>query len=154
MSKESIYTLKLVRKGLDIFKGRSLDVLKKHTVEKYICRDIETVDPDTPAIELMDLMLGSEKPQFYVVDKNGRLTGVIAVNDLGRILTHHQGLEQVLLAEDLTTEDVAVCTPAENLSEALLKFERAGLTELPVVNESVNRTLFGRASLYGRCGTL
>lgn len=33
-SNESIYTLKLIRKGIDIFRTRSLDVLKEHTVKK------------------------------------------------------------------------------------------------------------------------
>ncbi len=52
-------------------------------------------------------MIATEKAQFYVVGNEKKLVGIIALGDLGRVLTH-EGLEQILLAGDLTTEEVPV----------------------------------------------
>jgi len=143
LNRESIYTLKLVRRGVDIFRGRSLDLLKSHKVADYVDSEVETVRPETSVKALMEQMINSERTQFYVTTGEGRLFGVITMTDLRRILMHREGLEQVLLAEDLAHEQVPVCEPAETLSQALHKFERARLSELPVVSDASGRKLLG-----------
>lgn len=143
LSPASIYTLKLIRRGVDLFQGRSLDVLKSHKVEGLVRTDLETVEPDAPAASLLERMLSTQQPQFYAVDEQGRLEGVIPVSDLGRVLTHHEGLEQIMLAADLASEGMPICLPEENLSSALVKFEQSGATELPVIQDIANRILIG-----------
>ncbi len=142
-SRESIYTLNLVRQGIDLFKGRSLYVLKSHTVSQCMRTDFETIREETPAAEIIDRWVGGEYTQFYVTDSEGQCRGVILLGELSRILARRSDLERVLLAEDLMHEGKDVCLLDETLSQALLKFEQSRITELPVVDHPVRRKLIG-----------
>jgi CIC family chloride channel protein len=143
LSRESIYTLKLVRRGIDLLGGRSLDVLKAFAVSDCLKEDMETFSPDTPAADLVRHMMVSEQNQFYITTGEGRLFGVVSVGDLHRLLLHREGLERVLLAEDVAHEQAPACYPGDPLSGALLKFEDSGLAELPVVDAAASRKLLG-----------
>ncbi len=140
---ESIYTLKLVREGIDLFHGKSMDMLKTHKVSSCARDDYESVQPDTTANDLVDRWVGGSHTQFYVIDRKELYQGVILLGELSRILTRRTDLEQVLLAEDLCHSEIAVCYPDESLSHALLKFEQSKMTELPVVNSPVDWKLTG-----------
>jgi CIC family chloride channel protein len=143
LNKESIYTMKLVRRGVDLFRGRSLDVLKSFNVRDAMARDFDTFPPETSVGVLMDEMISSDHNQFYITTGEGALFGLVSIGDLRRILMHREGLEQVLLAEDLAHEQVPVCYPDESLSQALVKFEHSGFSELPVVEREPYRKLVG-----------
>jgi chloride channel protein, CIC family len=132
--RESIYTTKLLRQGIDIFRGQPVDVMKNFTVRQAIHAEYAQLAPETPVKDIVERAMQGENTQFYVVDEGERLHGVVLLGELSRVLSRREGLDQVLLAEDLAHTDVPVCTPQESLSRVLLKFEHAGLTELPVVD--------------------
>lgn len=134
LSRESIYTLKLLRQGIDLFRGQSLDVLKPFHVRDVLQEKRDVVAPHTPVHEIIERVEEGRDAHFYVVETNRRFHGVILLGELSRVLTRREGLERVLLAEDLAHHEVPVCLPAEALSQVLLKFEDAGYTELPVVD--------------------
>ena len=143
MSRDSIYTTKLARRGINLFQGQSLDLLKSVPVSECMVTEVITFGPGAPIRLLMDRMITGEEHQFCIVDEQGDLFGVVSVSDLRRILMHREGLEQVLLAEDLAHESLPVCHPMQSLSQALVQFEGSGLTELPVVEEVGSRRLVG-----------
>ena len=144
--KESIYSMKLVRRGTTLFKGQSLDVLKSFTVASLIRSDTETVDPGATVNTFIDRMLESDKSHFYVVDKMGRFAGMISHTELRKVMINREQLQFVLLAEDLANEGLPVCTPEDSLSTALKLLEKANLTELPVVIDKIGQVLCGYLS--------
>ncbi len=141
--RESIYTVKLIRQGIDIFRGQSLDVLKTFRVRNALHEDFEAIAPDTPVQHIIEQVMEGVRTQFYVVREDGSLMGVILLGELSRVLTRREGLAQVLLAMDLAHEETPVCLSEETLSGALLKFEQSGMTELPVVEDEASRRLIG-----------
>lgn len=141
---ESIYTMKLVQQGIDWFKGQSLDVLRDYKVQQLIHADARArVSPDDPVTVLIEKVMEGEDTQFYAVRPSGELVGVVLLHELSRVMTRRGGLDQVLLAEDLCHDETPVCLPDEPLNQALLKFERSGLTELPVVSDMDTRLFLG-----------
>lgn len=141
---ESIYTKKLMRQGIDLFGGQSLDVLKQYFVDHVVHQDYTALPARTPAAEIIDRVIEGERTQFYVVSETQqRLMGVVLLSELSRVMSRRGGLEQILLAEDLAHSEVPVCTPKESLNRALLKFEQSGMTELPVVEDEFARKLIG-----------
>jgi CIC family chloride channel protein len=142
LHRESIYTLRLVRKGIDLFRGRSLDVLKPYRVGDALHRDVMTFRSDTSLREIQQTVDTVDHTYFYITDE-GRLMGVIHLSELSRVMARQAGLEQVLLALDLAHEDSCVCKVSDPISVALVRFEQSGLTELPVVDDTDERKLLG-----------
>ena len=141
LSKESIYTLKLARRGINLFRGRTLDLLRGFQVHELLRTEVTTVDADEPMSTLLNSMLKSDEVQYYVTTNDNVLSGVINLGDVRRVLIHREGLESVLLAVDVANEGTPECFPDENLSKAMVKFERSGLTSLPVVERDSGRLL-------------
>jgi CIC family chloride channel protein len=134
VQRESIYTLKLARSGIDLFRGRTLDIFRELKVADCLRADAPTVGGSAPASQVLQQMLEAEEGILYVVDEQGGLYGSIRLNDLKGVLGHPEALEHGVLAVDLAESRAPVCRPEESLRDALLKFERSGLTELPVVD--------------------
>lgn len=143
LSRESIYTLKLVRRGIDLFRGRSLDVLKPHTVAQCLRTGGERVVPGQLFRDILKRILRSEHTQFYGVDEDGTYRGVLTLADARRVFLSRENLEGILLVEDLLHTNVPVCTPGESLSEALHKFTQSAVPELPVVEDMRSRHFCG-----------
>lgn len=142
-SRESIYTIKLIRRGIDLFRGRSLDLLKDFTVAVCVRTDYEAIAAGTALKDVMPRILRSEQTQFYATDSDGRLRGIITLGNARRILLGRGGLEHVLLVEDIAHADVPFCTSDESLSNALRKFAQSRLPELPVVSNPQDCKLCG-----------
>ena len=139
----SIYTFKLARDGIRLFRGGSPDLLRTRRVEAHLRTHPETVPPGEPAAVLMDRFLASDAAQFYVVDTTGALLGAIALSDARRVLLSSPALVRILLAEDLMRRAVPCVTPDESLGTTLAKFTQSRLQELPVVRAIDDRRLVG-----------
>ena len=139
----SIYTCKLDREGIRLFRGRSPDLLLAHRVADHLRTPVETIRPAESASVLMDRMLASPASQFYVVDDRDSLLGAIALSDARRILLSPPALAPVLVAEDVMRRHVPAVCPGDSLSSALAKFSGVNLPELPVVHAPGDRRLLG-----------
>ncbi len=139
VQRESIYTGKLARQGIDLFRGRTLDIFREIRVADCQRKDPPTIPGSTPATRVIASMLELEGSTLYVIDEQGGLHGTIRLHDLKHLLTRPGALEHGLLALDLADTGAPVCHPEESLSDALVKFERSGMTELPVVTPGDGR---------------
>lgn len=133
VQRESIYTLKLARSGIDLFRGRTLDIFHELKVSDCMRKEPPLVSGSLKASAVIRKLLEIESGVLYVVDDQGSLYGSIRIQDLKGVLMRPESLEHGVLAVDLADSRAPVCRPDETLRDALLKFERSGLTELPVV---------------------
>ncbi|MGD9782436.1 MAG: chloride channel protein [Kiritimatiellia bacterium] len=139
----SIYTFKLARDGIRLFRGSSPDLLRAHPARDHMRPRVETIRPHESAAALMNRLLASDVSQFYVVDAADSLLGAIALGDARRVLLSPPGMVSVLLAEDVMRRNVPVILPDESLSATLAKFAAANLQELPVVRSAEDRRILG-----------
>lgn len=142
-SRESIYTIKLIRRGIDLFRGRSLDLLQGVQVSRCMRGAFETVTPGAPAQEALQRLLRSEHTHLYLAEPSGRYRGLITLTDARRALTGHSALGHVLLVDDIARTTAPFCSPDESLSAVLPKLTRSGLPELPVVDGAESMILKG-----------
>jgi CIC family chloride channel protein len=142
VQRESIYTAKLARAGVDLFRGRTLDIFRDLTVGACMRPALPVIDGRTPASDVVKQMIAEEGGTRYVADDTGALHGAIRLHDVKVFLSRPESLGHGLLALDLADSRAPFCTRGESLRDALLKFERSGLTELPVV-EPPGNTLIG-----------
>lgn len=139
----SIYTGKLARDGIRLFRGSSPDLLQHQRVCDHLRPRVETIRPNESARALLDRLLASDASQFYVIDDRDALLGAITLADARRILLSSPALLDVLLADDVMRRDIPTTLPDESLSTTLAKFTTSNLSELPVILSPLDPHLLG-----------
>jgi len=146
LKKDSIYTLKLSRRGLNLFRGREVNVLRSLKVSQVMSTDCERLSLNTPFHKIMDLTVKSPHSEFFVVDDNGHLLGVISIHDVQKILHQSEALDSFLLAYDLSNPIHHYFTPKDTLDIIMKAFSELNIDELPVVNNEKERIFIGTIS--------
>jgi CIC family chloride channel protein len=132
LKRESIYTMKLVRRGLDLSHGQDVNVLKALQVADVMEEPPVVVPAGAPLGELVGELASSPRPVVYVVGRDRRLKGFIAAEDVRAALEHVDGAP-FLLAADLAREDLRTLTPETGLDTVMRIFAGKNREELPVV---------------------
>lgn len=143
MCRDSIYTIKLTQQGIDVFKGRSLDIFRTTPVERCMTRDFQTVSTDANAADVLSTLMESRFNHLYLTDPGGSYHGVISLGQLRHLAAHGDQLKQGFLALDLADETVPVCYRGQTLSDAMLTFQHAAYDELPILESRDGRRLAG-----------
>lgn len=134
LNRESIYTLKLVRRGVNINQGRDLNVLRQLPVNSAMRRTVERVHDSTTLRELMDLMSNSQHTVFFTVNNEDKLTGYVTLNDLRKLMQEADILSHLVIAGDIAHPVEYVLKPDDTLDRAMELFVQEGIDELPVVD--------------------
>lgn len=142
IKRESIYTLKLIRRGVNIRAGRDVNVMRSLLVRDAMTRDVVTVSENMPLKDLVRFTLGSKYASFPVVDREGFLSGIITFQDFKEVI-YEEGLEHLVVAGDIATRGVITITENESLNRALQKIGFRNIEQLPVVEEANPRVIKG-----------
>jgi CIC family chloride channel protein len=140
--KESIYTMKLARRGIDIRGGKEVNILKAIRVGEVMNPETETVYEGMPLPALTDVISKSKYNSFPVVDSDKSLVGILSFYDYNEAL-YNEDLKNLVVAKDLATSDVVTVSTADNLYDALQKITAKDFSILPVVSPSDPACLMG-----------
>lgn len=143
LQKESIYTLKLLRRGIDLFRGREVNILKSLPVKDIMNPHPEIIPANTSFNELMTLLVDSSHNQFFVVDTQNKLQGSVSINEVRQALAHQEYLSELLIAQDLVNHNEAFLKPEDTLDHAMKIFGQYGMEELPVVDSKDPEKIIG-----------
>lgn len=141
LRRESIYTLKLVRRGIHLERGRDIDVMQAVTVAEVMTTPVDTVPASLPLRTLAEEFSRTHHHGFPVLDDQGELYGVVTLQDLDRAID--QGGLEGLLVRDIATQAVVTVYPDETMWSALRKMAPRGLSRLPVVDRANPKKLLG-----------
>lgn len=125
----NIYTVKLIRRGLDIDAARYPDVFKNITVSEAMTGKVQSIPAGITIAEAYRQVKDSPHRGFPVIDENGRLTAIITSYEL---VAAQQKCSELPVSAVATT-DLIVTTPDEPLSTAALNLSRYNIGRLPVV---------------------
>jgi CIC family chloride channel protein len=142
ISRESIYTLKLTRRGVHLRQGQDIDVMQSITVRDAMTTDVDTVPLTMALDELAEEFWRSHHHGFPVVDDAGNLIGVVTIQDLERARAAGS-LEGHVVADIATREGLLVAYPYEPMWKALRRLGLRDVGRLPVVKEEGSRQLVG-----------
>ncbi|MCP5488482.1 MAG: chloride channel protein [Verrucomicrobia bacterium] len=143
LCRESIYTIKLVHKGIDVFKGRSLDIFRTTPIEQCMTKDYQTVSTSTSAGDVIQTLMDSRFNHLYLTDQSNVYHGVISLNQLRNLAGRRDQLQHGFLAVDLADETTPQCFRGQSLSDAMLTFQHAAYDELPVLDGKESRMMIG-----------
>jgi len=130
---ESIYTLKLSRRGVRLRSGRVSDIMDTVAVHEVMTTNTNGVRPDLPVSKLTDLFLQHNAHAFPVLDDGDQLLGMVSLADYRRASQGDRPLKD-LKAIDIATLKPMVVYPDESLRVALRRMAPGDLSRLPVID--------------------
>ncbi len=146
---ESVYTLGLVRAGLRLFRGRAVDVLEAIKVREVMEQLPVTIRHDMPLKAVGALFDQFHTHGLPVVDDQGRLLGILTLQDLQHAL-HADPANRDRPASAFCRKRLVVAYPDESIKEALRRMSVHDIGRLPVVDPAHPDRLLGwinRASI-------
>jgi CIC family chloride channel protein len=139
---DSIYTLKLARRGVNIRAGKEVNVLKSIPVADVMNPQVETISEDITLGGLSEKISKSKYKSFPVVDREGRLTGIVTHYDY-RDVVFDENLKDLVVVKELATPKVVTVSIDDNLYDAMEKITSKDFSLLPVVSTHDPRQLMG-----------
>ena len=140
--KESIYTFKLSRRGVDIRSGKEVNVLKSISVKDVMNAEIETMPESLSLREFTEKISETKYNSFPVVNNKGELTGVLSFLDYNTTF-FNEDLKDLVVVKDLATEDVVTISVDDNIYNALEQITLRDFSILPVVSPNNSLQLLG-----------
>ena len=140
--KDSIYTLKLTRRGIRLRRGRDVDVMENITVKEAMRPSPKPV-PCTLTLHAVPHLLDAARMHgLPVVDTEGRLQGVITIQDVESAAeSDKENLERPVL--QFCSQHLVVAYPDETLQRALERMSHRDIGRLPVVDHNNPSKLVG-----------
>ena len=143
LSPDSIYTLKLKRRGVELSEDtQAIDLMQGVTAEIAMNRETEAVPLDLPLVELMSTFSSTHYHALPVVQNETELVGLITINELDQLRSKGT-LESKTIADILTFNNPATIRPHEPVWMALRHLEDQGEGCVPVVSETGKNILLG-----------
>jgi CIC family chloride channel protein len=105
-----------------------------HVHEAAKMRPVSQIPEEMPFGEMVRMMVASRDIYFPVVNKEGKMTGILSINDV-REFMFEESINTLILARDVATPNVATVLWNDTLQQALDKMAVLNVDELPVVLE-------------------
>ncbi|MEA1972694.1 MAG: chloride channel protein [Candidatus Cloacimonadota bacterium] len=150
---DSIYTIKLTKRGIHFEQGRDLDIMQGVRVDEVMNQAPITVNNDQTLAELFALFQKTRLQGFPVLDRDSKLYGVVSLQDMEKKL---QKLDQTVEGKEITLKNIKVLDvatpqpvtvfPDEATWSAIRKMAPRDLARLPVISRREPDTLVGLIS--------
>ncbi len=131
MHPESIYTLKLVRDGIHLRRGREVGALRSLAAREVMSTKIDAVHELDTIGDVIAFMQKTHHTGFPVLDAEDRLVGMISLSDIRR--TPLEGRLTKRVSQVMTRPVVAV-GPETNVEEVLQIMSRRDIGRVPVID--------------------
>jgi CIC family chloride channel protein len=140
---ESIYTLKLSRRGESISVDPATNLLASAQVKDVVhSGSLETLQENSSFARIVDALKKSSSSDLAVVDRDGLLLGVVRFRSL-KIVLDSQEVHPLLVAKDVCEENPDCLLPDEPLDEAFRAFQDTAEQYIPVVSSTKEARFLG-----------
>ncbi|MBD3225612.1 MAG: CBS domain-containing protein [Caldithrix sp.] len=143
LKQESMYTMKLVRRGINIFEGKDINVLRSLSVRDILKTDIERIPFNYSFHNIIRAMMKSQHQEYFVIDHDERLIGIVSMLELKEFLHDEDYLSELVIASDLAQPPPARLYPDDNLDLVMHQFGRYNVDELPVLQSRDSQRVIG-----------
>jgi len=143
---ESIYTIKLAKRGIRFSEGRDMDIMQGVTVQEVMRTRIVSIHKDQSISELMALFQETNLLGFPVLTEGKKLWGIITLQDVHRAQAEENFSPRELSVADLAIEGPIAVYPDEPIWVAIQKMSPRDLARLPVVSRDGSMRLVGMIS--------
>lgn len=139
IKRENIYTLKLLRRGVDLEHEELGDVLRETTVEEAMTRDYPTLQAAITISQIIRIFQRTGHHGFPVLDEEGNLLGVLTETDVA-LHMESTSSEEKPTAADIVAKNPFVTYPDQTLDRLLEAIEQTE-ARIPVISRDTNELL-------------
>lgn len=115
---ESIYTEKLVSKGISSTARTADEMLNFICVDEIMTKETVAILEDTPIKDVMDIIMAYKHTGYPVIDKEGCLRGMITIFDLRRAKAEHLEIKNKTVQE-IMSKNLITIHPNASVKEAM-----------------------------------
>lgn len=139
---ETIYTLKLKRRGVDLSALENVDMMRYIKVKDTMnpLSRLVTVTPDMDFDVLSVLFQEHHSHGFAVVENGGKFAGIVTLSDLENAIRSGDMTKSV---GEICTREVRSVHPDQTLREAMSHFGAQDIGRIPVLARDDNSRLLG-----------
>jgi CIC family chloride channel protein len=143
LERDSIYTMKLTRRGIKLYEDEERNILKNFFVHDII--DAEPVIlPNSANIQsVIEEILASDHSEYFVVNERREFVGVIHLRLMTQMLVEQDVLRSIIIAEDLADRDQPTVTNLDNLDVVMQIFSGGSSDQIAVVDSENPKKLVG-----------
>jgi len=134
LHKESIYTMKLKRRGILLKEGREVNILRSLKAKDFTSHDYVKFLNTERVGNIIDQALGGAHHTFQIVDSENNYIGCFSLNQLKKVVLQKELLDSFIIAEDLAVPGIHIHYE-DNLERAMEIFGREDVAEIPLLKE-------------------
>jgi CIC family chloride channel protein len=136
--RESIYTAKLARRGIEMIEGRERHLMERVVVTRGMVAEFPKLELPSDMEALRRLARETDADTVVVVDEEGRLAGTIRLGVLAE-----SGVQDMRELEQLIEGSPITVLPTETLDQVLGKMALRGIRVLPVIDSRSSGRVIG-----------
>jgi CIC family chloride channel protein len=143
LSRESIYTLKLLMRNIGIKEGVEVNVMESIFVKDIYKKEFDSIDVSDNFNLVVNKVIRGRGPDFPVLDFSKRVTGIISLYDIKQHIFEKDSLKNILIADDISNKKFEIVYEDDNCNLVLDKMSKYGFEGLPVCQSENNANIIG-----------
>jgi CIC family chloride channel protein len=145
----SVYTKRLARKGIWADNARDSAVLSHMRIADMVEHDFIPVGPKDTLGQLVGVVASSKRNLFPVLEPDGRLVGVVLLDDI-RTIMFRRNQYDLMRVEELMTQPPAALDIHEPMQQVMQKFEQTHAWNLPVLQQGRYQGFVSKSAVFSR----
>lgn len=130
----SIYAMRLAQRGELLTHHKDKAVLTLLKVDSVIETDFKTVRPDMSLKKMVEVISQSNRNLFPVIDHDGKLLGVVLLDDIRNIMFRPDLYRRMHVIEFMSSPPAKI-EVGETMEQVMKQFDNTGAWNLPVVEK-------------------
>jgi len=143
LSRESIYTLKLLLRNINIKEGTETNVMESIFIKDVYTHDFKSIYVTDNFNQVINKIIKGKGPEFPVIDENSNIRGMISINDLKEYLYDRETLQNILIAGDIANTNFKMVSTEDNCKAALDIMSKFDCEGLPVFDQNKPNVVIG-----------
>jgi CIC family chloride channel protein len=134
LSRESIYTLKLLLRNISIKGNSEVNIMRSLPVKDVYSRQMEKIRENANFNDIVSTILSKNSPFLAVEDMKGNFIGIISLDSIKEMLFEKDMLKDLVIAGDIAERHVPRININDNCRNALDKMGKCNYDALPVTS--------------------
>jgi CIC family chloride channel protein len=131
----NIFSYVLDKKGINLKKGRDINLLRNIPVSEIIRTNYFHVHLNEKLSKVLTKIMKSRNTKFFVTDDEHHLKGVISINDIKDTMDSVRALGETFIAMDLARPAKFFCYEDDTLDKVIANMPSTDVGEIPVLDK-------------------